>query len=69
MGKYGKASKIWWRNNSVAVRVARPSQKEKIAICGYHGWHDWYLSTNLDNNKNLDNHLLPGLQTQEYQEA
>ena len=39
-------------------------KKEKIAICGYHGWHDWYLSTNLDNNKNLDNHLLPGLQAQ-----
>ena len=51
--------------NSVAVRVARAfTQKEKIAICGYHGWHDWYLSTNLDNNKNLDNHLLPGLQAQ-----
>ena len=51
--------------NSVAVRIARAfNQKEKIAICGYHGWHDWYLSTNLDNNKNLDNHLLPGLHAQ-----
>ena len=51
--------------NSVAVRIARAfTKKEKIAICGYHGWHDWYLSTNLDNNQNLDNHLLPGLQAQ-----
>jgi len=48
--------------NSVAVRIARAySGKEKIAICGYHGWHDWYLSSNLSNNKNLDGHLLPGL--------
>ena len=51
--------------NSVAVRIARAfTKKEKVAICGYHGWHDWYLSTNLDNNQNLDNHLLPGLQAQ-----
>ncbi len=48
--------------NSIAVRIARASTgKDKIAICGYHGWHDWYLSTNLNNNKNLDSHLLPGL--------
>ena len=32
-----------------------------MAICGYHGWHDWYLSSNLKNKKNLDNHLLPNL--------
>ena len=50
--------------NSMAVRIARASTgKDKIAICGYHGWHDWYLSTNLNNDKNLDGHLLPGLQT------
>jgi glutamate-1-semialdehyde 2,1-aminomutase len=48
--------------NSIAVRIARAhSGKDKIAICGYHGWHDWYLSTNLNSNKNLDNYLLPGL--------
>ena len=50
--------------NSMAVRIARASTgRDKIAICGYHGWHDWYLSTNLNNDKNLDGHLLPGLQT------
>jgi glutamate-1-semialdehyde 2,1-aminomutase len=49
--------------NSIAIRIARASTgRDKIAICGYHGWHDWYLSTNLNSNKNLDGHLLPGLQ-------
>ena len=36
--------------------------KDKIAICGYHGWHDWYLSVNLGDDKGLDGHLLPGLE-------
>jgi len=49
--------------NSIAIRIARASTgRDKIAICGYHGWHDWYLSTNLNSDKNLDGHLLPGLQ-------
>lgn len=48
--------------NSVAIRIARSATKrDKVAICGYHGWHDWYLSTNLNDDKNLDGHLLPGL--------
>jgi glutamate-1-semialdehyde 2,1-aminomutase len=33
-----------------------------VAVCGYHGWHDWYLSANLGNDKSLDGHLLPGLE-------
>ena len=45
--------------NSVAIRIARAaSGKNNVAICGYHGWHDWYLSTNLSNKKNLNNHLM-----------
>jgi glutamate-1-semialdehyde 2,1-aminomutase len=32
-----------------------------VAICGYHGWHDWYLSANLGDDSSLDGHLLPGL--------
>ena len=49
--------------NSIAVRIARASTgKDKVAICGYHGWHDWYLSANLADDANLDGHLLPGLQ-------
>ena len=48
--------------NAVAVRIARASSgKDKIAICGYHGWHDWYLSANLSNKTNLDQHLLKNL--------
>ncbi|MCD8481095.1 MAG: hypothetical protein LRZ88_13435 [Candidatus Cloacimonetes bacterium] len=36
--------------------------KTKIARCGYHGWHDWYLAANLSKDKALDGHLLPGLE-------
>ncbi len=47
---------------AMAVRIARAySGKDKVAFCGYHGWHDWYISSNLSNKKNLDGHLLPGL--------
>lgn len=49
--------------NAIAIRIARAATgKDKVAICGYHGWHDWYLSANLGEEKNLDGHLLPGLQ-------
>ena len=48
--------------NSIAIRIARAAAgKDKIAVCGYHGWHDWYLSANLNKSKNLDNHLIPGI--------
>ncbi len=48
--------------NAVAIRIARAaSGRDKVAICGYHGWHDWYLSANLGADKGLDGHLLPGL--------
>ena len=48
----------------VAIRIARAySNKNNIAFCGYHGWHDWYLATNMNNSKNLDKQLLPGLKT------
>ena len=30
---------------SAAIRVARAyTGKEKVLCCGYHGWHDWYIS-------------------------
>lgn len=30
---------------SAAVRVARAfTKREKVLCCGYHGWHDWYIS-------------------------
>jgi len=48
--------------NAIAIRIARAaSGRDIVAICGYHGWHDWYLSANLNNESNLDGHLLPGL--------
>ena len=49
--------------NAVAVRIARAaSGKDRVAICGYHGWHDWYLSANLGAEDTLGGHLLPGLE-------
>jgi glutamate-1-semialdehyde 2,1-aminomutase len=48
--------------NAIAIRIARAaSGRDKVAVCGYHGWHDWYLSANLGDEQNLAGHLLPGL--------
>lgn len=48
--------------NAIAIRIARAaSGRDKVAICGYHGWHDWYLSANLGVGDGLGGHLLPGL--------
>jgi len=50
-------------SNAIAIRIARAATgRETVAICGYHGWHDWYLATNLQNDSGLDEHLLPGLE-------
>ena len=36
---------------SAAVRLARAfTRKNKILCCGYHGWHDWYISVTARNN-------------------
>jgi len=49
---------------AIAVRIARAkTRKDLLLFCGYHGWHDWYLSSNLGNVKSLDRHLLPGLKS------
>ena len=46
----------------IAIRIARAfTGRDKIAFCGYHGWHDWYLSANLGTENALGEHLLPGL--------
>ncbi len=51
--------------NAVAIRIARAaSGRDGVAICGYHGWHDWYLASNLGENDSLAGHLLPGLDPQ-----
>ena len=49
--------------NAIAIRIARAATgRDTVAICGYHGWHDWYLATNLKNDSGLEEHLLPGLE-------
>lgn len=48
---------------AVAVRIARAATgRDHVAVCGYHGWHDWYLSLNLGDPNGLDDLLLPGLE-------
>ena len=50
--------------NALAIRIARAaSGRDQVAVCGYHGWHDWYLSVNLNSSSDdgLADHLLPGL--------
>jgi spore coat polysaccharide biosynthesis protein SpsF (cytidylyltransferase family) len=50
---------------AIAVRIARAATgKDQVAICGYHGWHDWYLSANLSDSKNLNSHLMRNLPIQ-----
>ncbi len=50
---------------AIAVRIARAyTGRDVVAICGYHGWHDWYLAANRTAQKEgdaLQGHLLPGL--------
>lgn len=48
---------------AMAARIARAANgRDKIAFCGYHGWHDWYLAANLAEDHALDGHLLAGLE-------
>jgi glutamate-1-semialdehyde 2,1-aminomutase len=56
---------------ATAVRIARAfTGRDRVAFCGYHGWSDWYLASNLadtgDGGPNhvdrLSGHLLPGLE-------
>ncbi len=47
---------------AIAVRIARAATgRDKVAICGYHGWHDWYLAANLGTENALGEHLISGL--------
>ena len=46
-----------------AIRIARASTgRERVVFCGYHGWHDWYLASNLQTGDQLGDHLLKGLE-------
>lgn len=47
---------------AIAVRIARATtDRSVVAVCGYHGWQDWYLAANLGADDALRGHLLPGL--------
>jgi glutamate-1-semialdehyde 2,1-aminomutase len=46
---------------TIAVRIARGvTGRDKVLICGYHGWHDWYLAANLGG-ESLGEHLFNGI--------
>ncbi|MCD6318214.1 aminotransferase class III-fold pyridoxal phosphate-dependent enzyme [Candidatus Aerophobetes bacterium] len=50
--------------DAVAIRIARGfTGRDKVAFCGYHGWHDWYISANLESSGNLNKYLLPNVPT------
>lgn len=51
--------------NAVAIRIARAfAKRKKIMVCGYHGWHDWYLSSRNNNKSNFKNHLPSFIKTE-----
>jgi len=61
-GEMVKFTRTGGEANAVAIRIARAStKKQKVAVCGYHGWHDWYLAANLINKDRLNNHLMDGI--------
>src|SRR3990167_5456407 len=47
MVRYGKnGSDV----TSAAIRLARAyTKRDRIAVCGYHGWHDWYIGSTVRN--------------------
>ena len=48
---------------ALASRIARAyTKKDIILFCGYHGWHDWYLSANLSNKNALNDQHIAGLE-------
>ena len=59
MAKYAKTG---GEAATIALRIARSfNNKEKIIVCGYHGWHDWYLSAQLSKKGSLKNHLFENI--------
>mgnify|MGYP001157176404 CR=1 FL=1 len=59
---FARFAKSGGEANAVSIRYARAiSKKDKIAICGYHGWHDWYLAANLKSKKKLNDHHIQEL--------
>lgn len=59
MVRYAKSG---GESDAIAIRIARAyTQNDIVLFCGYHGWHDWYLASNLGDENTLEGHLLPGL--------
>ncbi len=47
---------------AIASRIARAhTGKDVVLVCGYHGWHDWYLAANLTKGDPLAEVHLQGL--------
>ena len=60
--KFVRFARTGGEASSIALRIARAAtNRDKVAVCGYHGWHDWYLAGNLENKNNLNNHLMKNL--------
>jgi len=60
--KYVRYARTGGEAMAIAVRIARTrTYKDKVLFCGYHGWHDWYLSANIVDHNMLNGHLLNGL--------
>ncbi|OFY97846.1 MAG: aminotransferase class III, partial [Bacteroidetes bacterium RIFOXYB2_FULL_35_7] len=48
---------------AIAIRIARAYSKRDIVLFGgYHGWSDWYLASNIEDETNLDKAHLSGLE-------
>lgn len=48
---------------AMAVRIVRAyTGKDIVLVCGYHGWHDWYLAANLGEEDSLADVHLKGLE-------
>ena len=62
-GQMARYTRSGGESMTLAVRLARAhTNRDKVAFCGYHGWHDWYLAANLkEEGDALKEHLLPGL--------
>lgn len=60
MVRYAKAG---GEGMAMAVRIARAyTRKDIVLVCGYHGWHDWYLAANLVKGDPLAEVHLKGLE-------
>lgn len=58
--RYAKAG---GESMALAIRIARAYAKKDIVLfCGYHGWHDWYLSANIANENALNDQHIAGLE-------